>query len=107
MIKYITNNNLDKKASSWKVTFLGKEEENGWSRKIGLLFLDKNCVDNPSEEWGDVFEMAKGFFMSECDIPKVILEFIDNGSKMEMQFNQKHYSFDGVKTYKLVNFNLN
>ena len=77
MIKYTTNQNLDKMASSWKVTFLGKPQLNGWNRKIGILYLEKNCVENPSKEWEDVFQMAKGFFMSECDIPNAVIEFIE------------------------------
>ena len=106
MVEFTENKDLALLSDNWVVSFYGDKEKQGFRRKVGKLMLAKDCVTDV-KKWKQVLEIAESYFISECNHPKVVLEFVLNGFQMEMTHNNDVYGCRNRKPYKLVNPILN
>ena len=106
MVKFTENKDLALLSDNWVVSFYGDKEKQGFRRKVGKLMLAKDCVTD-AKQWKKVLQIAESYFMSECNRPKVVVEYMLNGFQMEMKHKNSIYGCRNQKTYKFVNPILN
>lgn len=97
-------NDARKMITSHQITFFGKPSiEDGFNRKIGVLYLTSNAPN----DFENIFFIAKTHFLNECDVKGAKDEFLKFGCTMELHYKDDIYGHKSNKTYKLMNPQLN